>query len=352
MASIFIKPLVNFENSLDYESIVVSSVSYENFQDKVISYDLAIKNIFFLPIAFIQICVFLLKIKPDLIISHNSKSSLLPLLAATLVGIRRRIYFNHGVPYIAYKNLLGFLLLILEKINLRLASSVLTVSNDMMLELLRLKHEADISIIGFGSASGIQLPLMPTIDPIISFRNKYKLGPNDFIAIYVGRPEIRKGILVVLNLWIKYLANPQYKLFLCGPNKNDVKKLIGYIPSNIICLGFSEEVPNFLNNANCLILPSLHEGLSYAVLEAMASKCVVVANNIPGIRELVVDGISGFLIDGNKIDGYFKVIDYLANAREQDIKKIQESAFLTAEKYSRGYFLQAYRETLSRFFAK
>jgi glycosyltransferase involved in cell wall biosynthesis len=351
MASIFIKPLVNFENSLDYESIVVSSSSYGNFQDKVIRYDLGIKNIFFLPLAFIQICIFLLQIKPDLIISHNSKSSLLPLLASTFVGIRRRVYFNHGVPHIAYKNLLGFLLRTLEKINLRLASSVLTVSNDMRLELLRLKDETDISIVGFGSASGIQLPLVPNDDRIISFKDKYKIVPNDFIVVFVGRPEIRKGISVILDLWINHLTNTRYKLFLCGPNEIDVKKIIGYIPSNIFCLGFSDEVPHILHEANCLILPSLHEGLSYAVLESMASKCVVIANNIPGVRELIVDGVSGFLIDDNRIDGYLNVIDYLVNIREQDLKKIKESAFLTAEKYSRDLFLQAYRQTLLRLLA-
>lgn len=352
MASIFIKPLVNFENSTGYDSIVVSSVSYENFQDKVIRYDLTIKNVFFLPIAFIQICTFLSKINPDLIISHNSKSSLLPLLAATVMGIRRRIYFNHGVPHIAYKNLLGFLLRILEKINLRLASNILTVSNDMRLELLRLKHEADISIIGVGSASGIQLPLIPNTDAIISFRDKYKIESNDFIAVYVGRPEIRKGVLVILDLWRKHLVNTQFKIFLCGPTESDVKKLIGYIPTNIICLGFSKDVQNILDNANCLILPSLHEGLSYSVLEAMASNCVVVANNIPGIRELVVNGVNGFLVDDNKIDGYLKAIHYLANAKEEELNKIKGSAFLTAEKYSRNFFLSAYRETLSRLLAK
>ncbi|HET6370990.1 MAG TPA: glycosyltransferase, partial [Nitrospiria bacterium] len=56
-----------------------------------------------------------------------------------------------------------------------------------------------------------------------------------------------------------------------------------------------DRVPLRMSQADCLVLPSLSEGSSNVVLEAMASSLPVVASDIPGMREIVQDGITGLL---------------------------------------------------------
>lgn len=69
-------------------------------------------------------------------------------------------------------------------------------------------------------------------------------------------------------------------------------------------LGFRSDVPRLLHAADCLLLPSTREGLPLAVLEAQASKVVVLAAPTAGIPEVVEDGRTGFLIGADDPTGY------------------------------------------------
>jgi len=57
-----------------------------------------------------------------------------------------------------------------------------------------------------------------------------------------------------------------------------------------------EQIQGLLERADAFVLPSLWEGLPGAVMEAMASGLPVVATDVPGTRELVIDGVTGYLV--------------------------------------------------------
>ena len=61
-------------------------------------------------------------------------------------------------------------------------------------------------------------------------------------------------------------------------------------------LGHRSDVPRLLPHFDVLWLPSAYEGQSNAIMEAMAAGVPVVATDIPGTRELVVDGQTGYLV--------------------------------------------------------
>ncbi|MCY7272602.1 MAG: hypothetical protein LH702_02350, partial [Phormidesmis sp. CAN_BIN44] len=66
--------------------------------------------------------------KPRILHTHQSRASLIPLLAAYLEQVPVRIYQNHGLPYLGYQGVLRYALRLLEVINIRLATHVLLVS--------------------------------------------------------------------------------------------------------------------------------------------------------------------------------------------------------------------------------
>jgi glycosyltransferase involved in cell wall biosynthesis len=76
-------------------------------------------------------------------------------------------------------------------------------------------------------------------------------------------------------------------------------------------LGFRRDGPALLQAADVFLLPSTHEGLPLSVLEAQATGTVVVGSPIPGIREVIEDNVTGFLIDPANHDGYALAIGTL-----------------------------------------
>ena len=60
--------------------------------------------------------------------------------------------------------------------------------------------------------------------------------------------------------------------------------------------GFREDVPALLSLMDIFVLPSLEEAFSIAVLEAMVAGKPVIASNVGGLYEAVVDGVTGFLV--------------------------------------------------------
>jgi glycosyltransferase involved in cell wall biosynthesis len=67
-------------------------------------------------------------------------------------------------------------------------------------------------------------------------------------------------------------------------------------------LGFREDVATLLSLMDIFVLPSLSEGLSIALLEAMAAGKPVVATNVGGNPELVVDGETGYSVPPRDAD--------------------------------------------------
>ena len=343
LANFFVKPLIDAERGAGYISNIVTSTNSTAIGASQVPYDLGLKNLLLLPYAIVKIFNILRRESPDIVITHNSKSSPLVLVCAWCARIPMKIYFNHGVPYIGYSGLLKFCLLTLEKINLRLSTKVLSVSADMVNLLKEINETRLINIVHNGSACGIDLSLFSSNRYSQStFRHENNLADNDLLVVYVGRPVKRKGFELALKLWTQYFSDAKYKLVLCGPTELNVMNFLGFLPNNVIPLGLTDQVPQILAESDILILPSLHEGLSYAILESMASKCLVIANYIPGVSNLVINEINGFLINNNDIDKYAEIINKIHSASKSDLDVIRQNGFRTAKKYAREDFLPAY----------
>jgi glycosyltransferase involved in cell wall biosynthesis len=76
-------------------------------------------------------------------------------------------------------------------------------------------------------------------------------------------------------------------------------------------LGFRDDVAKLLHAADALLLPSTQEGLPLALLEAQASKVVVLAAPTAGIPEIIEHGRTGFLIAAHDADAYARTLSQL-----------------------------------------
>ncbi|MGL4945148.1 MAG: glycosyltransferase family 4 protein, partial [Fusobacteriaceae bacterium] len=62
-------------------------------------------------------------------------------------------------------------------------------------------------------------------------------------------------------------------------------------------LGITDDVPSVVKEADCVVLPSYREGISMVLLEAASMEKPIIATNVTGCREIVEDGITGFLVE-------------------------------------------------------
>lgn len=78
--------------------------------------------------------------------------------------------------------------------------------------------------------------------------------------------------------------------------------------------GFQEDPRPLYISADCVVLPSYHEGMSNVLLEAAALGRPVITSDIPGCRESVSDGETGFLCPPKDADALFEAMDRMFSA--------------------------------------
>ena len=93
-------------------------------------------------------------------------------------------------------------------------------------------------------------------------------------------------------------------------------------------LGVSDDVKSLIAEADCIVLPSYREGLSRVLLEAASMAKPIITTNVPGCREVVDDGVNGYLCDvkdaGSLAEQMEKMILLSENARIQMGEKGRE----------------------------
>ena len=348
----FVKPLMESEKKLGCEVTLVNSINSKgnqtnsNIAREYIRFDLNLENLLLLPLSFIKVLILIKKIKPVYIVSHNIRSSLLPLLAGRLNGGAKLVYFNHGVSYLGHRGIIRYILKMIEYINCKIADHIIAVSQHAKQELLKLT-KTNISVINNGSACGIDLKRFSKKNIFLSDEIKQLKNNNDFLITFIGRPEKRKGFIFVLELWEKFFINEKnIKLILCGTDI-DINKYLKTPATNIINMGNTNKIPEVLSLTGCLLLPSLHEGLPYSILEAMAMECPVIATNIPSIASQIINNKNGYLIDGHNHEEYFKKINFIKNKTNlKSIKQITDNGLTEVKKFDRLKFLINYNKKI------
>lgn len=132
--------------------------------------------------------------------------------------------------------------------------------------------------------------------------------------IFVGRLSKEKGIDLLIELF-KILPKEIHLIIVgSGPLESKIKKisqqysnidLLGYLPKNQL-------IP-LIRGSFALIQPSLAEGISSTILEAMACKIPIIASNVGGNKELVFNNRNGFLIHPESVDELNQKIILLSN---------------------------------------
>lgn len=132
-------------------------------------------------------------------------------------------------------------------------------------------------------------------------RRALGLGPQDRVLIAVGTFKRQKGHVHLLDAFAKAAAGrDDVHLLLVGDGdlRPEIERRIAElaIGDRVHLLGSRRDVPALLAASDGAILPSLWEGMSNALVEAMASALPVVATDVSGTNQVMVDGRTGWLV--------------------------------------------------------
>jgi glycosyltransferase involved in cell wall biosynthesis len=120
------------------------------------------------------------------------------------------------------------------------------------------------------------------------------------IAI-VGRLEAIKGIDHALRAMTAPRMPPTARLHMVGsgpllPELQALARNLG-IQERVGFLGFRDNVYDYIAHADALLMPSLHEGLPYTILEAMALRTPILASRVGGLAEVLVNEETALLFE-------------------------------------------------------
>jgi len=149
--------------------------------------------------------------------------------------------------------------------------------------------------------------------------------------IYVGRLSKEKGILELLSV-VKKLPDDVDLLIIGNGPEEDKVKLASEHQKNIHYFGYlpPEETIPLIRGSDILIQPSLLEGISTSILEAMACKTAIIATNVGGNKEILVNRKTSILIE-NHNEILESVNDLLSDVSLRD--SIIQNAINEIQKY-------------------
>ena len=176
-----------------------------------------------------------------------------------LLGIAKRVVFFHPQPPS-----------ILRKLGIEAKSMVIPTGIDLQ---------------GYGLGMGVRDEINPNPNP----------QPSTLNITYVGRLESVKGVddFLAAAVTVKK-EHPELNIQVAGWAKPHHPLLSQYSES-VSFLGLRGDIADLLAHTHIFVLPSHSEGLSNALMEAMASGCACIASDVGGNRFLIQNGVSGFL---------------------------------------------------------
>lgn len=166
-------------------------------------------------------------------------------------------------------------------------------------------------------------------------RNELGIDVKDFVIISVGELNDNKNhqaiIKAIKGLDVKYVIVGK------GELERYLMRLINELDLNdqVKLLGYRTDIRDLLWMSDCFAFPSKREGLGLAALEGMASGLPVIANNVGGIGDYCIDGVTGGLCKNEseyaeKIKEIIKASTFqtslhgIVQARSFDVKKTNQ----------------------------
>jgi glycosyltransferase involved in cell wall biosynthesis/lysophospholipase L1-like esterase len=172
--------------------------------------------------------------------------------------------------------------------------------------------------------NGVPVPADSALSAQAREAAKRRLGvASPQVVVYAGRLSEEKNLDILVEAWSHVAPSHPDALLLLVGDGGTFRSVEAPLRGQIRALGLSdrvrltgrvEDVSDYLLAADLFALPSSTEGMSNALLEAMAFGVAAVATRIPGNAAVIEPGVNGLLVDPGDVEGLAAAIRSLLDA--------------------------------------
>ena len=223
------------------------------------------------------------------------------------------LYMAHGFHFYKGAPKLNWLIYYpIEKMMARHTDMLVTVNQEDYERAKKFKARA----IKYVHGIGINTKRLNSLSERTDLREELGIDKNAIILLSVGELNSNKNQETALRAFAK-IKDTSFHYVLCGKGEKleFLKKLaikLGVLDRTHF-LGYRKDVVDICYQSDIFIMPSKREGLPVASLEAMYCGLPLVVSKIRGLRDEVIDGVSGYTYPPSDVKGFSYGIEKLKN---------------------------------------
>lgn len=280
--------------------------------------------------AFLEIRKIIKEFKPDIVHTHASKAGFIGRIAAFSCKTPIVIHTFHGHVFHSYfGKIKTSIILLLEKILASKSTGIIAVSElqkNELSEKYKICRSNKIRVIGYG------FDLSKFNNDLEYNRKKnreiYKISDNEIAIAIIGRVTAIKNhnfFLDVIEQTLKSTSK-KIKIFIVGDGdlmpeiKNRTKYLNDLYGEKIILTSWIKDIAKFNPAMDIICLTSDNEGAPISLIEAQASEVSIISTNVGGVKNVMIDKESGFIVQKGDLKDYIEKLGYLIE--NDEIRKI------------------------------
>jgi glycosyltransferase involved in cell wall biosynthesis len=265
-------------------------------------------NILFDLISLFRLYRMFKKEKPTLVHSITPKAGLLTMTAAWLARVPIRMHTFTGLVFPSQQGLMKKILITADKIVCKMATHVYPEGQGVKNDLLNYSITSKpLKVLANGNVNGIDTAYFATHhfsdNDKQSLRKEWNIQSEDLVFVFVGRLVGDKGINELITAFTEINThNKTAKLLLVGPYEHELDPLEQstldaiYENTNIITVGFQDDIRPFLAISDVFVFPSYREGFPNVVMQAGAMGLPSIVTDINGSNEIIQHNHNGSII--------------------------------------------------------
>ncbi|WP_417286266.1 glycosyltransferase family 4 protein [Cobetia marina] len=301
-------------------------------------------------VTLVNIFVCIVKSRARIVFSFNPKTNLYSMLACML--LRRKIVVNiSGVGTASELN--GLLGKVYKKINFLLLKNT---------DYIFFQNHDDYShYISSGYIDVSKVEIIPGSGVDISKFSPVKSNSSNIRFLLAARLIKPKGIVEYLQSGLKLSEEfNNFKVILAGVLDTSTRAVDKRVIDEYTrydwfqFLGMRNDMDRVLDDIDCVVLPSYYpEGTPRSLLEAAAAGKVIITTDTPGCRDVVIEGVNGFLVPPRDTKALTEAMEKVINLSDEKLAEMQaNSRKLAEEKYDEQYVIQRYLDVAEEILAK
>ncbi|MDR0823004.1 MAG: glycosyltransferase family 4 protein [Endomicrobium sp.] len=275
-------------------------------------------------LALIQIYKVLKKEKPDIVHTHSSKAGIIGRIAAKLAGVKSIIHTIHGYGFNeTQKFFVKYIFVYIEKFCAIITDKLIAVAREDIKKGVKYNIAKEDKFVLI--RAGIDEIFFQDYAPSPEFKNSLTDGKSVQLVLTIGPFKPQKNTADFIKAAAEVLKEKDDVLFAIvgdGEQREQLETLANNlnIKDKILFLGWRKDIRQLLYASDIFVLTSLWEGLPCTIVEAMRCLKPVVANAVDGVKEIIIESETGFLIPPYDYKASAQKILYLLKNDSQRLK--------------------------------